>query len=84
MLSCFDGEYLVRGHGKFVVMALAVVVVPPSLDLTENPNPAYTHLNIGSRDAAMIPRVNDIRWELTSNHDVSLVNRRLGLYFRSK
>jgi hypothetical protein len=70
MLSCCDGKYLVRGHGKFVVMALAVVVVPPSLDLTENPNPAYTHLNIGSRDAAMISLNMCILWKLTSTTGV--------------
>lgn len=70
MLSCCDEKYVVRGHGKFVVIALAVVVVPPSLDLTDNPNPAYTHLDVGSRDAAMISLNMCILWKLTSTTGV--------------
>jgi hypothetical protein len=70
MLSCCDEKYVVRGHGKFVVIALAVVVVPPSLGLTDNPNPAYTHLGVGSRDAAMISLDMCILWKLTSTTGV--------------
>jgi hypothetical protein len=43
MLSCCGVKSVVRGDGKFVVMiALAVVVVPTSLERIYNPNPTYT------------------------------------------